>query len=91
MGLILPLLFLGLMASLSPAIITLAIRITAHNRGPEPAPLPPLGHQRLEPDLALEELLDRIGDAPGPAQLILVALELAGQEERVEREPVARR
>ena len=53
--------------------------------------LAPLGHQRAEPDLALEKLLDGLGDAPGAAQLVLVVLELAGKQEGVERETVARR
>ena len=52
-------------------------------------PLAPLRHQRAEPDLALEQLLDRLGDAAGPAQLVLVLLELAREQERVEREAIA--
>ena len=55
------------------------------------APLAPLGHQRAEPDLALEQLLDGLGDAPRAPQLVLVLLELARQQEGVEREAVARR
>ena len=55
-----------------------------------PRLLAPLRHQRAEPDLALEQLLDGLGDAPRAAQLVLVLLELARQQERVEREAVAR-
>ena len=54
------------------------------------APAVPLGHQRAEPDLALEQLLDGLGNAPGAPQLVLVLLEFAGQQEGVEREAVAR-
>ena len=53
--------------------------------------LAPLGHQRAEPDLALQQPLDGLGDAPAAAQLVLVVIELAGEQEGVEREAVARR
>ena len=55
-----------------------------------PAPVAPLGHQRVEPDLALQQLLDGLGDAPRAAQLVLVVVELAREQEGVEREAVAR-
>ena len=50
-----------------------------------------LRHQVAEPDLALEQLLDGLGDAPRAPQLVLVQVELAREQEGVEREPVAGR
>jgi len=67
-------------------------RLGRHREGAEPAPsLAPLGHQRAEPDLAFQQFLDGLGDAPGSPQLVLVEVELAGEQEGVEREAVAGR
>ena len=50
-----------------------------------------LGQQILEPDVAAQQAPDHVADAAAAAELVLVVLELAVEQEGVERIAVARR